>query len=133
MRVLDKGSGALHLVGLRSAVGGDARQLVRSAGLGQTFCITLVCWSAFATAQLRIGGRPSLFVLVELALLVFLVLVRLRQQDELLAELGGAGRHVRGDQASRELGVERMAAAGSAVVVGRASAWRTAALLRRNV
>jgi hypothetical protein len=133
VRVLDKGSGALHLVGLRSAVGRHARELVGSAGLGQALCIALVCGPNLAAAKLSVGGRPGLFVLVELAPLVLVDLVRLGQQDELLAELGRARRHVRGNQAAGELGVERMAAAGRAVVVRRAHARRPAALLRGNV
>lgn len=133
VRVLDKGSGALHLVGLGSAVGRDARQLVGSAGLGQALCVTLVRRPSFAAPKLCVGGRTSLLVLVELALLVILFLVGLGQQDELLAELAGACGHVRGHQAARQLGVERMAAAGRAVVVGGAHARRASSLLRGNV
>jgi hypothetical protein len=131
--VLDEGGGALHLVGLRGAVGRDARQLVRPAGFGQALCVALVGRPSLAAAELGVGRRPRVLSPIELALLVLVVLVGLGQQHQLLAELAGARRHVRRNQAAGQLGVERMATTGRAAVVGRAGGRRPATLLRGDV
>jgi hypothetical protein len=71
-----------------------------------------------------------LFIVIELALLVLVVFVlRLRQQDELFAELAGSRGHVCRDEAAGKLGIEGMSAAWGASMHQWAMARRATALL----
>ena len=131
--VLYELGGALHLVGLGGAVGGDARELVRPLGLGQTLCIALVVGTAFGgpSRKVFVCGRAFVFVFVKVALLVVLLSCCLGQKHEFFAELARSGGHVLGYQATGESGIERMPSAGSARVHhgSAATARRAASLL----